>query len=110
MQSLYAQFMEERENKLVYETKKGFITYCFSGDECYIESCYVIPAFRKKGVAANMANIVAESARAAGCKFMTCTVCPRVNGATDSLKAFLAYGFELVGVTADNLVILKKNL
>lgn len=110
MQSMYAQYLEERENKFTYECKKGFITYCFVGEECYIETVFVLPEFRRSGAAANMANIVAESAKASGCKFLTGTVAPYAPSATDSMKVLLAYGFSLLGMNSEGLIVLKKML
>ena len=106
---MYAQYLEERENKFTYECKKGFITYVMDGDECFIETVYVIPAHRKTKAATNMANIVTESAKASGCKYLCCTIDPRANGATNAMKASLAYGFELLGVNAEGAIVLKKN-
>lgn len=108
MQSMYAQYLEERENKFTYENKKGFITYCFSGEECFIETVYIVPAFRRSKAATNMANIVSESAKASGCKFLTCTVDPAANGSTESLKVILANEFLLLGINPDGAIVFKK--
>ena len=94
-QSLYAQFLYEREGKECIETKEGFITYVINGEECYIETVYILPLYRRLNMAANLANQVVEVAKTMGCKFISGSVDPTAKAATESTKVLLAYGFKM---------------
>lgn len=107
--SLYASYIQERENKFIIESDKGFATYTFVSDGCYIEDIYVTKEHRKSGEAARMADQIAEIAIEKGYLRLYGTVAPRANGATDSIKVLLAYGFRVNGSDA-NLIYMVKDL
>lgn len=106
--SHYANYLKEREGKEVYESEEGFISYVIEGDECYIETIYVAPIFRRLSSGTNMANIVATRAKEAGCKFLSGSSDPRAHGATDAMMAMLTYGFKLHSIKGDLIVLTKK--
>lgn len=108
--SLYAEYILEREGKLIVEHEDGFATYLIKGDDCYIVDIYVRPAARKSGLASKMADEIADRARALECKFLLGTVNPQTEGATASLKVLLAYGFELAGIGNDGLIWFSQKL
>lgn len=93
--SLYADYIKERGVKGIVEIPEGFATYAISGEECYVEDVYVAPEHRKKGTCFNLADQIANLAKAKGCKYMTSTVVPSARGSTESVKVILAYGFKL---------------
>lgn len=110
--SLYAEYIKEREGKSVLETDNGFATYAFCGsnkEECYIIDIYVKPEKRKDGEATKLANTIAEIAKQFGCKYLSGSVDPQANGATESLKVLLSYGFSLVGI-GNNLIWFRKDI
>lgn len=107
--SLYAHYIKERENKEIVESEKGFATYCFTNDGCYIVDIYVLPEFRKSGEASNMANQITEIAKSKGFNKLYGTVSPLANGSTESLKVLLAYGFKLDSSNSQ-LLVLKKDI
>ncbi len=107
--SLYSEYILEREGKLIVECEEGFATYLIDGENCYIVDLYVRPAARKSGLAAKMADEIADRARALDCKWLLGTVNPATQGATTSLKVLLAYGMELAGIK-DNLIWFSQKL
>jgi len=97
--SLYASYLKERTGKSIFESEKGFATYCFNliGDAkvCYIEDIYVVDSERHTGEASRMADEIAALAKSQDCKALVGSVCPTANHSTASLKVLLSYGFQL---------------
>lgn len=109
--SNYAKYLLERANKFIYEDERGFAVYFFLPQSgiCYIEDIFVDSNFRRKGVASFYADEITKIARAQGCTHLMGSVQPGVPGATESMKALLAYGFYLDSVDS-KLVYLLKNI
>lgn len=107
--SLFASYIKERENKDIIETDKGFATYYFVNDGCYIQDIYVNPDHRKECVAADMADQIASIAKEKGCDKLYGSVSPSANGSTSSLKVLLAYGFSLHSA-ANNFIVMVKDI
>lgn len=107
--SLFRDYILERGGKEIIESEKGFATYYYINDGCYIEEIFVKPEFRKSGEASKLANEISEIAKSKGCSNLYGTVCPSANGSTNSLKVLLAYGFKLDS-SINNLIVMKKEL
>lgn len=108
MQSLYAKYVKERANKECLETEQGFAIYVVWEDGVYIEDIYVLPEFRKSGVASALADEIVLKAKELKKKRIYGSVCPQANGATDSLKILLAYGFKLLSSSPDLIMFIKE--
>lgn len=93
--SLWADYIGERLGEHLIEDDCGFIQYYIEGEMCQISEIYVRPELRQKGLASRYADQVREVATAAGCKLLVCYVYPSAVGATEALRAILAYGFKL---------------
>lgn len=106
--SLYAEYIQEREGKFILENEKGFATYLFVNDGCYIEDIYVAKDHRKYGQAAEFADKIAKIAKEKGYNKLYGTVAPGSNGATESLKVLLAYGFSLQSANPQLIVFVKE--
>lgn len=106
--SLFADYVRERERKDVYEDQDGFVTFIIEGPECYITDIYVRPEARKKGHGTLMVNHVAKYAASNGCTYLKGSIDPKTWGATDSMKAHLAYGFELWKVENPLIYLVKR--
>lgn len=104
---LYEKYLSERVNKKLLKFKNAFATYVIEGEECYIEDIYVLPEIRQKGVASALANEITKIAKEAGCTYLTGSIDPTTNGATESMKALLAYGFKLAGLHGKLIVLVK---
>lgn len=109
MESNYALYIKEREGKEILESEKGFATYYFLSDGCYLQDIFVKPEYRESKEATRMANNIAEIAKLKGFNKLYGTVCPTTNGSTESLKVLLAYGFKLDS-SLNNLIVLVKDL
>lgn len=108
MPSLYAQYILEREGRHCIETEEGYATYDIRGQECHLVDIYVIPTHRKNGIASELADRVANEAKDRGCKYLLGSVVPTANGATDSLKALLAYKMQLLKADVNFIWLAKE--
>lgn len=110
MKSLYGQYIEEREDKGIIETDKGFATFkIFDNGECYLQDIYVLPEWRKSSVATEMADAVRDIAKEHGCKLLVGSVCTDDKYATRNMKVFLSYGMEIYK-NVGNVIFLKKEI
>lgn len=107
--SLYGDYIKEREGKEIIESDDGFATYTFMGEFCYIVDIYVVPGKRKTKVASTMADQIAKLAKEKGFKFLLGSVDPSTNGATESMKALLSYGFRVHSMD-QRLIYLTKEI
>jgi GNAT superfamily N-acetyltransferase len=112
--SHYADYVKERQGKLVYECDDGFAVYWYlqhptHGECVYIEDIYVVPEKRKSGVGAWMADQIAEEAGGRGVTVMLGSVNPQTSGATTSLKVLLGYGMSLEGIQGE-LIMFSKDI
>lgn len=94
--SLAAEYMKEREGTETLEKENGFATYKINGTQCYIIDIYVRPDFRKSGLAASMADEIAEIAKSEGCNHLLGSVDTRTQSATTSARVLFSYGFKLL--------------
>lgn len=107
--SLLAEYSKERLNREAYENERGFVIYEITEDVCYIVDIFVRKECRRHRVASHLADHVERIAKEKGCKTLLGSVVPTANGATDSLKAMLSYGFKLQSSQA-NFIWLEKDL
>lgn len=111
--SLYADYVVEREGRSVLERDDGFVVYGYlqwgSTKAVYIKEIFVKKGAREKGVAAEMADVIADQARLRDTWVMIGSVDPLAAGATTSMRVLLAYGFEVDSMDAQ-LIYFKKNL
>lgn len=94
--NLYAKYCQETGVKQILETGAGFATYHFLPNECYIEDIYVLPEFRTKQAASDLADQIAAIAKAKGYKHLTGSVNTKIKDPTTSMKVLLAYGFKFL--------------
>lgn len=110
MKSLYAEYIAEREDKEIIETDKGFAVFkIFDNKECYLQDLYVIPDYRKTGLATEMTNKIVEIAKEKGCNTLIGSVCSDDKYATRNMKVFLAYGMQIYK-TVGTMIFLKKDI
>lgn len=108
MKSLYAQYIEEREDLAIIERKEGFATYKIDGESCYIADIFVTIESRKAGVALEMCEEIVKIAKTLNCKYILGSVDPRARGATESIKAILAMGMRLSEVRGQLIFLAKE--
>lgn len=110
MESLYAQYIKERENKDIIENDKGFATFQFlNNQQCYLQDIFVLPEYRETKIATEMADKVVEMAKEKNCNVLIGSVCADDKKATRNMKVFLAYGMQIDKVIG-NMIFLKKDI
>jgi ribosomal protein S18 acetylase RimI-like enzyme len=109
--SLYANYIKEKTTDHILESEHGFLTYRYLDEDksVYIIDLYVMPDFRKIGIASAMADHVVAEAKLRGCTKLLGSVVPSNKYSTDSLKVLLAYGMILESASND-FVIFKKEI
>jgi len=109
--SLYADYLKERTEDKILELDFGFATYRHIHAEktTYIVDIYVVPKFRKEGLASQMANEIANEAKEIGHTKLLGSVVPSTKGSTNSLKALLAYGMNLKG-SGNDFILFEKDI
>lgn len=90
-----AAYLKERQGVDSIIRDEGFATYKINGEECYLQDIFVYPDYRKKGIAAEMADDIARIAISRGCKYMTGSVDTTAKGAHESVLVLFAYGFKI---------------
>jgi ribosomal protein S18 acetylase RimI-like enzyme len=102
------QYLKELKGLDVFETEDGFILYKIKDEHLYVRDIYVLPEKRKKGVAAKMADELAEIIKVShGCTVMLGDVEPSNQNATDSIKVLLAYGMTVLEANDDEIIFFK---
>lgn len=109
MMSLYGKYIQERLGKFIVEEEWGFATFSIGPTGCYLEDIFVDALFRGENRSFELADRVAEEAKAKGCKILWGSVVPSAKGATISMNVLLSYGFEVDSAT-DNFVVLRKEI
>lgn len=105
---LWAEYFKEREGYETINTGKGVISFKVIGEDCYIRDIFVHPSFRNSNEGTFLADSVTETAKSRGCKFLTGSVVPSMNGSTGSLVALIKYGFKLSWAREDYLCLIKE--
>lgn len=108
---MWLDYIRERTYKQVIEKEKGFAIYFPHPSEnaMYIEDIYVLPEFRNTKVATELLNEVIDLAKIQKLKYILGSNCPNTKGATSSMKAMLASGFELYKIQGD-LILLRREV
>lgn len=105
---MWSEYFMEREGFQTIETDKGVASYKISGEECYIRDIFISKAHRRSGEAFRIGDMIAEIARINGCKKLTGSVVPSLNGSSESMMGLLKYGFKLHHSTQDFIVLVKE--
>ena len=106
--SLHGDYVREREGLDIYEDGNGFATFSINGEECYIVDIYVRPEARRGGHGSRMADRIAQHAKKHGCAYLKGSIDPSTNGATESMKGLLAYGFKLWKIKEPLIFLVKR--
>ena len=107
--SLYGDYIKERLGRHIVESERGFMAYTFLDDACYITDMYISPEHRREGVCPQMADEITKIAKERDYKMLLGSVDPNTNGATESTRLLLSYGFKL-GWVREPLIFFKKEI
>jgi GNAT superfamily N-acetyltransferase len=106
--NLWSEYFKEREGYETFESDKGLASFKISGEDCYIRDVYVLPSFRHTGEASFIADEITKIAKARGCKYITGSVVPSLNGSSGSMFGLLKYGFKLKSSHEDFIFLVKE--
>lgn len=107
--SLLADYFKERGTKELIETDKGFATYCFLPEGCYVEDVFVVKSHRGQSLARGMVDEITKIARERGCTKLFSSCVPSSNGATESTKVALRLGFNIYS-SKENAIFFAKDI
>lgn len=106
--SLYADYHKELWGLSSIEFTNAFATYVIDGQECHLQDLYVSPEDRRQGICFKLADAVAEIARLAGCKYLTCLTKTSIPHWEVRQTVFHKYGFTSHKVEDDRLYFIKE--
>lgn len=110
MSSLYAKYIKERTDDYILEIEEGFATYRYLNEyQVYIVDLYVLPEYRKQGIASKLGDAICLKARRKGYTELVGTVCPSANNATESALVLIAYGMK-IDSSSNNVIVFKKDI
>lgn len=105
---MYFDYIKEREGISSIVTDNGFITYEIQNDLCSINDLYIKPEFRQTKEALGLALAVEDVAKKAGCKKLIGFIYPELKGATRSIKVQIDFGFKLLTIDGERIVLQKE--
>jgi hypothetical protein len=108
LDSLYAQYLRERQGVESIWNQNGFIAYKCAGDECFIAELFVEPEARRSGACRELVERVMSVARASGRKVLTGNIHIKDPGHDQTLQAAYALGFKVIGAESGILFISKN--
>lgn len=106
--TLYADYIREREGAHVYESPSAFVTFKIAGEECLITNLYVKPEVRKGTTGPRFMLNFFEHARSLGAKKFFGFI--RVNDTYKErmLSLALRVGFKIVETDTSMIVVGKE--
>jgi len=93
--TLYAQYIKERQDHRILENEHAFITYQIKDKECFIVDMFVRKEYRRKGAGLSILNEL--KAIVEGCAVITANIWLWDSNCHGTLQGALACGFKLVG-------------
>ena len=106
--SLWSDYLLERLGHEVIEVEEGFAQISFVDGICGLENIYVLPLFRKTGVAGVLLGKVTLRAKELGCTKVATQVWPSIKGADAALSAAIKYGFKLISADNRRILMIKE--
>lgn len=99
----FLKYMKEREGLKEISNDHGFLLYKFLYQDkkiigLFISDYFVLPEFRRKGVAYKLADKVFEYCKAKGIKTVFCQSDIRANNHKISMLSILNFGFDILKI------------
>lgn len=105
---LWAQYFKEREGYETINTDKGIASFKIVNEDCYIRDIFVAKEFRSTGEATYLADEISKIAIQRGCRFLTGSIIPSMNGSTGSMFGLIKYGFKINWAKEDYICLVKE--
>lgn len=106
--SLYSRYLKETFGKEIVEDAEGFASFAIVGNECYVETVYVVPEARCKGKAPWLVDKIAEKAKEKGCTYLSTTINPGINNPERSMRVITNYGFKFHSCDHNKIYFIKE--
>lgn len=107
-ESMYAEFIKEREGLDLIETNAGFLTFKIVGGECFIANMFIRPSERGSQLCEELLSNLFDYAMTRKCEVVTGNIHLNDKGCNRTLRAALKNGFNLVKAEHGVLLIAKR--
>lgn len=101
----YPAYLKEYKNQVYLENNHGFVSFNLFPEQkqVHVMDLYIVPEYRKNGLAAELINEVCKIAKERGCDILTAWIYMNSPDKETSLLASLKYGVKIL--SADNVRI-----
>jgi len=106
--SPWAKYHEERFGYKTIEMDGGFICYGINGQDASIQEFYVPKEKRGTRLAKDLADIVFQVVKDAGCNKVWAKVQPGAVGSDHAMRTNLHYGFKLICNDGNDTIMMKS--
>jgi GNAT superfamily N-acetyltransferase len=107
-QSLYAQYVAEREGQRVFEYKRGFVAYSQGPGHLYLQDLFVAPAFRQSKVGSKLLQYVERKAREEGRANVFVGIVPGLELSNLMFSLALKNGYAVSHTRGDDIILKKE--
>lgn len=107
--TLFFEYIRDREKKQIIEDENGFLIYKINGDECFLAEAFVSERSRGSSTLSDLLRHLFASAKAEGCKSVCAMIDLADGGAMRTLSAALKRGFKVV-VANNNVLLISKEV
>jgi GNAT superfamily N-acetyltransferase len=106
--SLYAKYLEERQDAEVFEDKKGFVTFKKENDYIYLIDMYILPEYRESGICKTYVNKLEELAKDLKLNKIVTSLYPKIKNSNRNLNIILKCGFEVISCDTEMIYFIKN--
>lgn len=106
--SLYAQYVAEREQQIVFEYARGFVGYSVEPDHVFLQDLFVVLKYRHQRVGEKLLQYVERKARELGKERVYVSVVPSTRLGPTMYQLALKYGYKLSHSHADSDYFVKE--
>lgn len=106
--TLYAKYIKERDQVEILENESGFLFYKIIGKDCLIVDLFIDPELRNLGECRKLIEELVALAKSANCESLFGNIQINDHGASRTMKAALALGFEILSANIQLITIIKK--
>lgn len=93
--TLYAQYILEREGFEIIENETSFIVYKLKGEIAFIAHSFTVKEYRMRGSMSHLLDLLKSALNKDEVKVLSATIDLRDRNATSTLQAALRYGFQV---------------
>ena len=105
----YLEYAKELWGRQVIQEPWGFATYDVNEGHIYIADMYIDPEVRSQGFGKILEARIIDTARQAGCNFMTCKVHKSDENWTKNLNIYIDHcGYNVLKETNDFISLIKQ--